>query len=159
MYGNADKRSDEPRNNKYNAVALISKSKEFLFRALKLMDTPMYGDDSSMMIKLIANLRLKRLVHAEAILKDIDKGSKNAMIRDYAHLAFDYNERYSEKRVHSLMALGVINSFYYMAMRESARGNIGDGIRMMDALASKSNMQMALYSGIKLRAVREASEL
>ncbi len=159
MYGNAEKRSDEPKKNKYNAIALISKSRDFFFRSLKLMDMMKYDDDSAMLIKLIANLRLKRRTHAQAVLEIIDKESKNSIIRDYAHLAFDYNERNSGKRLDSLMSLGIVNSFYYMALRESAHGNINDGIRMMDALASKSNMQLALYSGIRLKAVREASEL
>ena len=159
MYGNAEKRSDEIKKNKYNAVALISKSKEFLFRSLKLMEMLKYSDDSSMLIKLLANMRLKRRTHAEVALNEIDKSSNKAVIKDYAHLAFDYNDKNGERRMSNLMALGVTNSFYYMALRESAHGNINDGIRMMDALASKSNMQMALYSGIRLKAVREASEL
>ncbi len=159
MYGNAEKRSDEPKKNMHNAIALISKSRDFLFRTLKLMDTMKYDDDSAMLMRLIANLRLKRRTHAQVVLERIDKESKNSIIRDYAHLAFDYNERNGGKRLDNLMSLGVVNSFYYMALRESAHGNIDGGIRMMDALASKTKMQLALYSGIRLRAVREASGL
>lgn len=159
MYGNAEKRSDEPKKNPYNAVALISKSREFLFKSIKLIDSLKYDEDSALLLKLLANARLRRKPHAMRILKDIDSGSGKAMVKDYAHLAFDYNERNGERRISNLISMSVLNSFYYLALRESARGNLDDGIRMMDALASKSNMQLALYSGIKLKGVREASAL
>jgi hypothetical protein len=161
MYSNAEKRSDEPQVNKYNAIALMSKAKGFLFGALKIINDIQNPDDSLLFIKFIANVKLGRKAHARAALSEINAGAGTDIVKTYANIVSSVNSngKLAGKYLDSGFSYGISNSFYYLAMHTAMHKNIDEAIRILDSLAVKSNMPAALYSSIRLKDVRSASEV
>lgn len=161
MYSNAEKRSDEAARNRYNAIALNSKSKEFLFKALKVINDTQNPDDTLVFIKFMANLKLKRQVHVEKALAEINARPGMEMMKNYANMinAVSTGSKLAEKYVAASFSYGISNSLYYLAMHMAKHNDIGGAIKMLEPLAAKSNMPAALYLGVRLKDIRSASEI
>jgi hypothetical protein len=160
MYGNAEKRSSEPQN-KHNAMALISKSREFLFAALKIINDTQNPEDPLLFIKFMANVKLGRKVHAQKALAEINSAAGTDMLKLYANIVASVSSgsRLAEKYLNSGLSYGISNTLYYLAMHAAMQKDIGNAIRILDPLAVKSNMPAALYLGVRLKDVRNASEI
>ena len=161
MYSNAEKRSDETPKNKYNAVALISKSREFLFKALKIIRDNPNPEDSLLFIKFMANVKLKRKVHADKALSEINTRPGMEMMKLYANIVHNVNTKSKlvEKYIDNGFSYGISNSLYYFAIRIASQKNIPEAINILDSLALKSNMPSAFYSSIRLKDIKSASEI
>ncbi len=161
MYSNAEKRSDEPQKNKYNAVALMSKSKEFLFKALKIINDTQNPDNSLVFIRFMANVKLKRDVYMQKALDEINAKQGIEMLKTYANIIRNVNSkgRLAQKYLDDGLAKGISNSFYYLAIHAAKSKDINGAINMLDSLAVKSNMPSALYLSIRIKDVKSASEI
>ena len=161
MYSNAEKRSDEMQKNKYNAVALISKSREFLFRALKIINDTQNPEESLLFIKFISNLKLKRKAHTKKALAEINAFPDANIMKIYANMTSSVisKSKFADKYIENCLLYGISNSLYYLALHAAMKNDIGDAIKILDSLALKSNMPLATYTGIRLRDIKNASGL
>ena len=161
MYSNAEKRSDEATKNKYNAVALSSKSKEFLFKALKIINDMQNTEDTLVFIKFMANLKLNRQVHIEKTLAEMNSRAGMEMMKSYANMidAVRANSKLAEKYIENGFSYGISNSLYYLAMHIAKNKDIGSAIGILESLATKSNMPSALYASIRLKDIKAASDM
>jgi hypothetical protein len=161
MYSNAEKRSDEVQRNKYNAVALISKSKEFLFKSLKIINASPNPEDHLLFIKFMANVKLNRLDHAQKTLAEIGGRQNMDMVKFYANTVWMVNggKKLSDKYIDEGVTYGLSNILYYLAISAAKHGDLDGAINMLDQLAPRSNMPAALYAGIRLRDIRNASSI
>ncbi len=159
MYSNAQRRSDEFQKNKYNAVALISKSKEYLFKALKVLGTNPHPDDSASFLGFMANMRLKRTVNAQKALSVINAVQANEEIRSYANMVFGTEEksRGAEKFIESSLSYGISNSIYYLAMHTAMKRRLDEAISLLDVLIAKTGMPSAVSLRYRLKDTKAAS--
>lgn len=158
MYSNAEKRSDDFQKNKYNAMALISKSKEYLFKIIKTVKSIPNPDAESVYLKFMSNMKLKRYPQAaESLMQLVKAGPDSAMSR-YAELVFSAND-VSNKTPNIDSAFGSATFFYYLAKHLANSGNLEDSIKILDRLAGRSYMPMAFYYKKRVADVNSASRM
>ena len=162
MYSNAEKRSDEAQKNKYNAVALISKSKGFLFRALKVINDTPNPNYTLLFIKFMSEFKLGRIAHAQKTLAAINASSEIEQIKSYANMVMNTGNpkrMIAEKYIKDGLFHGVLNSLYYLSIYAAAHRDVDNSIKMLDLLAKKANMPAAVYAGIRLKDIKNASQM
>ncbi len=146
MYANAEKRSDELKKNKYNAMALISKSKEYLFKSIKIVgDTPNAGEQL-LLIGFLANMKLGRYVHAKKMLDSLNAPSISDVTKDYSNMVFNVetNTRMAEKFIAASLSFGISNSFFYLARRLAKTRQLAKAKAVLEKLISKTGMPEAV---------------
>jgi hypothetical protein len=162
MYSNSEKRSDESNKNKFNAMANISKSKEFLFKAIKIMNGTASQDPEIIFLHFMSEIKLKRNVLSKKLLNDI-KGSKTPdQIKSYSEMVYGVatGDRQSEKYISDSISKGVANSIYYLSKYlASNKREIEASIILLTEFVKKTNMPMAYFDIISLKAVGNASYL
>ena len=161
MYSNALRRSDEFQKNKYNAMALISKSKGYLFRALKVISANQHPDGSTLFLSFMANMKLKRAAQAQKILAEINSIQGNALIRSYANMAFSTGTKGkdAEKFIESSLSYGISNSIYYLAMHIAMKKRLDEAISLLDMLIARTGMPSAIPYRYILKDVKAASAM
>ncbi|MHB1829767.1 MAG: hypothetical protein ACYCO0_00020 [Candidatus Micrarchaeaceae archaeon] len=159
MYSNAQRRSDELQKNKYNAVALISKSKEYLFRALKVISSNPQPDDPTSFLSFMANMKLKRIVNAQKALAGINSSQGNELMRSYANMAFgtETKSKDAEKFIELSLSYGISNSIYYLAMHVAMKKRLDEAISLLDILIAKTGMPMAISFSYRLKDTKASS--
>ncbi len=145
MYSNADKRSDELTRNKYNAMALTSKSKEYLFKALKIISsTP--SDARLTYLKFMCNIRLKRQAHASSALLELATLKDNIALYRYASMVLNSEHHDTIKKSQSPdaeSALGSANIIYYTARHLARQGNLDGATKILSQLTKRIYMPIA----------------
>lgn len=163
MYSNAEKRSDDFQKNKYNAMALISKSKEYLFKIIKTVSSSQQPDSEHLYLKFISNIKLKRYPQAAESLVELETASPKSTVSKYAALVFSvdvvYNDKPSNKPLQIDSASGSSTFFYYLAKQMVNQRNLEDAITILNRLNSKSYMPMAFYYRKRVVDVNLASGL
>ncbi len=146
MYSNADKRSDEPLKNKYNAMALISKSKEYIFKALKLLSS-MPADESTLYLKFLCNMKLKRHFEAGSAVVGLRNAKAGETLWAYANTVFAIESSGKMGKANRLpdpsFASGSANFFYYTAKHLAKSGNLEVSIQMLSSLNEAAFIPMA----------------
>ena len=160
MYPNAEKRSDELANNKYNAMALLSKSKEYMFKALKILSAG-HQDSKMLYLKFIANSKLKRFPHAATALVDIDSNPNNSIYSQYANLIFSIDTAVKLPEPGKLPAIaqasGSPNFYYYLAKFLVKNKDLESASAILTKLTQKVYMPMAFYYNKRIIDVMKAS--
>ena len=159
MYSNAEKRSDEPKKNKYNAMALISKSKGYLFKSIKLINDTPNPSESLLLISFMSNIKLKRYVHAKKVLDSLNAPSIGEISKSYANMVFNVetNTKIAEKFISSSISLGIQNSFYYLSRHLAKKGHLIKSEYVLKKLIEKTGMQEAISFMNSLSDVVDAS--
>jgi hypothetical protein len=157
MYSNAEKRSDEPLRNKYNAMALISKSKGHLFKALKVISS-MPPEARLTYLKFMCNVRLKRHSRAAVVLEDL-KAFDNDALYKYANMVLSAESVTGKSALMApdiRSAAGSANFFYYVARYFAKKGRLADSTTVLDKLTQKVYMPMAVFYKMKVTDVNNA---
>ncbi|MDE1851408.1 MAG: hypothetical protein KGH69_01820 [Candidatus Micrarchaeota archaeon] len=116
MEGNAAKRNNEPSLNKNNSMQLLSRSKEMLYRSLKIMGTK--ADDPELLyLSFLANMKLGMHVGAKAALDRLN-GTGNERMRLYANTKYSVECKTRDSKGYlAALAKGLSpNSAYYVAL-------------------------------------------
>jgi hypothetical protein len=159
MYSNADKRSDELLKNKYNAMALISRSKEYLFKALKVISTAP-SDAKLVYLKFMCNMKLKRYALAASNLTDLYGLDDAVTISKYAKMIFTI-ETASKIPILSKLpdinsASGSANFFYYVAKHIAKAGDLYTATAILNSVNDKIYMPMAVSYNRRITEVNSA---
>ena len=161
MYPNAEKRSDETPKNKYNAVALMSKSKEFLFKALKLMQSDEKPSNALAFIAFMSNIKLKRYVQAEKLLDGPIANSGDAAIISYATMAFKTHTdpQKSASAIQKCISYGIPNAFYYLSIHLAKRKRLSDSLGILSVFVDKTGMPAAINLKYRVGDIKAASDI
>ncbi len=159
MYSNAEKRSDELLKNKYNAMALISKSKEHLFKALKVIST-IPPEPKLIYLKLMCNVRLNRYSTAASIVEDLRGFDGTEDLLKYSGLVISTEAMKSGSKPASIpnigSASGSANFFYYLAKYFAKSGDLESASALLDKIAENTFMPMAASYNRKIAEVKGA---
>ncbi|MCL4365072.1 MAG: hypothetical protein M1569_01955 [Candidatus Marsarchaeota archaeon] len=160
MYSNAEKRSDELHKNKNNAMALISKSKEYLFKSIKLINDTPNPSESLLLMGFMSNIKLKRYVHAKKALGSLNAPSIGEIPQSYANMVFNVetNTKTAEKFISSSISLGIQNSFYYLSRHLAKNGYLVKAESVLKRLIEKTGMHEAVSFMDSLNDVIDASK-
>lgn len=162
MYSNAEKRSDELQKNKYNAMALISKSKECLFKALKQISL-ISPNANLLYLKFMCNIRLKRYSQASIALSGLGTFKDSGSLFKYATMVISNETAKSGSKTAFLPDLNTIsgssNFFYYASKHLAKSGNLEDSIKILTLLTNKIYMPLASSYNRKVIDVSSASGL
>ncbi|MDE1768594.1 MAG: hypothetical protein KGH64_03425 [Candidatus Micrarchaeota archaeon] len=163
MYSNADNRSDEQLKNKYNAMALISKSKEYLFKTLKITSANASPGPQTLYLRVMSNIKLKRYRNAATEMIELNSAKEGATLSKYARMVFDMETTDHAKNAIKPPdvddALGSANLFYYYAKYLAKKKDFGSAIYVLSNLTEKVLMPMASYYTDYLRNISAASGL
>jgi len=161
MYANAQKRSDELQKNKFNAVALRSKSRECLFKAIKIIKDTQEPEERLLFINFMANMRLKRYLQAEWALAQVNAHAESGIIKNYANMVYEVerNRSHAPKYITESFSYGVSNTFYYLSLHLALRKDLDKAIRVLDKFIPNGRMPAALYLMHKLKDFKAASDI
>ena len=162
MYQNSLKRSDQAQKNSNNAMALISKSKGLLFRALKhISDTTTNLDSQLMFTAFMSNIKLGRMPQASKMLTLINNSQCQPAIRSYANMVYTVmlGQKHVEKYTDACFEMGIANSVYYLARMLAYERQLDSAIRVAERFNSAIGMPSALYFSNWLKEVKDASGL
>ncbi len=158
MYPNAAKRSDELAKNKNNAMALISKSKGYLFNALKVISSTHGPDASTIFIGFMACMKLGRL-HQASMLKGMLDKSAPETIRRYAEMASSVTLKApdAQARIDACFDSGIANSAYYLSRHLALSMRLDQAIKVALAYQAKTSTPNIAYFTSWLKEVASAS--
>lgn len=161
MYSNAEKRSDEPQKNKYNAMSLISKSKEYLFKIIKIINDTPNPPDTLLFLSFMSNIKLKRYPQAMNLLQSLNAPSVNGVIRDYSNMVFSVEKRDKKAEINMSKSFsqGISNSYYYLAKYFAMKRHIDRSIQLLNQFTGKVNMPSAAEFNKNLKDVAASSQL
>ncbi len=110
----------------------------------------------------MSEIKLKRNVLSKKLLNDI-KGSKTPdQIKSYSEMVYGVatGDRQSEKYISDSISKGIANSIYYLSKYlASNKREIEASIILLTEFVKKTNMPMAYFDIISLKAVGNASYL
>lgn len=145
MYDNASRRSDEPKKNRYNAMGLASKSREYFYKAIKVIGDSKTADPSLLFIVFMANIKLKRNAHAGLALQLLKKDNTAGAIPDYADMVMLELGRHPRalRQIEKMADSGNINAFYYLAHHAAMRKDFNTAKAILSKLSDNTTMLMA----------------
>ncbi len=132
--------------NIYESLDLIAKSKEMLFKAIKIAGKDAEVDPNLAYVVFLSNIRLGRRVQAERALEMLEKTEKRSQIKDHARMI--YAMATNDKDALKYISSGIVelNSFYYLAVYLIRMKRYKESRRLLEALIKKCHMPMALYT-------------
>ncbi len=147
--------------NIYSSLDMTSKSKEFFFRALKLIHKTEQKDTANVFLEFMANMKLHRHFNAAKALEEIKKDTTMTNSFEYAQMLTGCftKSKDSTLKIQKSIENSEINAFYYLSMTLAENKRISDAIKLLSMLTKKARIPMAFYLLIKIKNVNEAMEL
>lgn len=145
MYDNASKRSDDLKKNKYNAMALTSKSREYFYKTLKVIGDISTQSETLIYLNFITNMKLGRNAQAFITLNKMRGWKAGNKLLDYAEMVYaeKTDVKKADVRIVRMMDLNVVNSFYYMAKYLARTKDFDDSKVILNAIVNSTGMPMA----------------
>ena len=162
MYQNADNRNDEYDKNKYNAMHLLSKSKEYLFDALYVINSQGKNvDQRALFLQFMANMKLNRFVQAYKLLNGLGNSKQENLMLQYAYMAYNVetNAEGAEQTIERLVQRGELNALYYLARHLLNNGSPAAASMILHALLGRTEMPFAARLLTKTQDVLEKTKL
>lgn len=140
MEGNAAKRNNEPNLNKNNAMHLLSRSKEMLYRSIKIMSAKT-DDPELLYLSFLANMKLGMQVKAKEALGRLNSIG-NERVRLYANTKYAVGYRTKDSKGYlEALAKGLSpNSAYYVAVDLARRKRFRESKGMLGILLRNAAM-------------------
>ncbi len=141
---------EENSSNMYSSLALTSKSKEFFFKALGVLNQ-LEGDEGpeleGLYLKFLINMRLKRLSYAKKDLGSMDKLDTGSSVTAYSNMAYcvSTNAQHALNYIDPFLNAGEPNAFYYLARHLAQKKSYDSAESLLKALTSSFRMPMAQY--------------
>ncbi|MDE1822785.1 MAG: hypothetical protein KGI00_00225 [Candidatus Micrarchaeota archaeon] len=159
MEGNAANRNNEPNMKKNNSMHLLEKSKEMLYRSIKLMESK--KDDAEILyIDFLANMKLGRRVDAKSALDRLNTvGNDKVKIYANAKYSVEYNTEDARAHLEALAKGASPNSAYYLAVDLARRKRFGESKKMLGILLNNAAMPEGMELLKKIYGLETASGL
>ncbi len=152
---------EENSANIYSSLDMISKSKEHLFKALKLITKLNQKDDNMLYLEFMANIKLRRVSYAINLLKKTTEAKISTPSYSYMYMVHSALLKIgdAETRSASMISTGELNAFYYLSISLAGKKNIDGAISILTELTNFSRMPMAFYLLKKLSNISDAREI
>lgn len=140
---------EENSENIYTSLDLVSTSKKLFYISLKLVieQTESSFDEGLLYLQFIINIKLKRLVYAERVMKVIRELNKDDLITQYTNMVYSVESR--SKRapgyLNPLLSGGDVNSYYYLAKYLVYNRKVAEAKPILERILSICHMPPALY--------------
>lgn len=160
LRGFMEKNADNVRE----SLELISKSKEHFYKAIKLvryeLDRDVMVDESTLFIKFISEIRLKRFVDSSKTLRLLRGSGAQSLIGEYADMVYyvEADRVVAEEVLPSLLSRNEINAFYYLAKHLATKKRLDEAEKVLKWLSGITNMMMAQELLRKIHSAQEASK-
>jgi tetratricopeptide (TPR) repeat protein len=148
---------EENATNKYLSLDLTSKSKEFFFRALKLISNLEQKGDDNLYLEFISNIKLGRLFYALNSLKTLNT-NKTEIYCNYANMVYAVESRRkdAEHFVRPMLSKS-LNAFYYFSKVLAQKKQLEDAISILTFINQNINMPISYSYLIKLESILAAA--
>lgn len=149
--------------NMYDSLHITVTAKDYLYRAMKLIENQndVAADEGLLYTKFIIDIRLKRPHMAAKTLQLLNAMKKSDRITEYANMVFAVitEDKSAAQKIAALMDKHELNAYYYFAKSLVKMRKLGDALKVLDKVASISDMPMAEELARKVRIVQQASAL
>ncbi|MDE1861033.1 MAG: hypothetical protein KGH72_04955 [Candidatus Micrarchaeota archaeon] len=158
MYENSSKRSDDLKKNKYNAMALTSKSREYFYRLLKIATSQTSIDEYMAYLAFMANVKLNRRAYISMTLAVLRGMKLDDSVTHYAEMVYmeKLASAHAAEYVSRMATPGYVNSFYYLASLLAKNKNFDDASSILERLEKSTGMHMASKLLMRISQVEKA---
>lgn len=148
---------EENSSNKYLSLDLISKSKEYFFRALKQISSIEQKGSDILYLEFITNIKLERNFYGLNALKELN-ATKTEVYCNYANMVYavESKRKDAESFVKPLLSTS-LNSFYYLSKALAQKKNLEEAISILTFINQNINMPISYSYLIKLQSVLDSS--
>ncbi len=143
---------EENSGNVYASLALTSRSKEFMYKALYAIDSKGGAASSDeAYTRFIINIRLGRMDHAMRALGMIPAARPRMVSYSWVVYSVSSRSKGAMDYIRPMEEAGEPNVFYYLARHMAQRKRFGDAVAVLRELTSKWSMPLAVHllSGLK----------
>ncbi len=148
---------EENSSNKYLSLDLTSKSKEFFFRALKLISKLEQKGNDILYLEFMTNIKLGRIFYALNSLKALNANKTEAYC-NYANMVYavESKRKDSESFVKPMFSTS-LNSFFYLSKVFTQKKKLEDAITILKFINENVNMPISYAYLIKLESMVAAA--